>query len=186
VGQAREREQIVVGRAPDLAHARQACRQLQEHGVDAADLRLAANAAGAEDRTVEDVAREQLDAADARPVGQLGGTGAVVGALVGGAVGAFGGVLASSGDVGGNITLFAVVVLVFAALGAWVAATMSATRSMSDAGEPVAAPEPSTWLAVRVRDDRDARHMRDLLRRQGIRVVEEHTAQGLGARTVRW
>lgn len=187
MSQAREREQVVVGRAPDLAHARQVCRQLQERGVDAADLRLAATTTTpAEERTLDDVARERLDELDAGQTGQLAGTGAVVGAVAGAVVGAFGGFLASSGDVGGNLTLFAVVVLVFAALGAWVAATMSATRSLLVGHELPPPPDASTWLAVRVRDDRDARHTRDLLRRQGIRVVEERTARTLGARTVRW
>jgi hypothetical protein len=186
VGQAREREQVVVGRAPDLAYARQVCRQLQEHGVDAADLRLAATTETDEEHILDDVAREHLAEVDATQAGPLARTGAAVGAIAGAAVGAFGGFLAASGDVGDNVMLFAVVVLVFAALGAWVAATMSATRALLGADAPRHAPEPSTWLAVRVRGDRDARHTRDLLRRQGIRVVEEQTARTLGARAVRW
>jgi hypothetical protein len=108
-----------------------------------------------------------------------------------------GGLLATSGDVGGNVTLFLVVVLVFAALGAWVAGTVSATTSMGydDTWQLTFDPEQGgrsdhrddgAWIAMRVRDDDDVAGARELFARAGITAVEEHTARAHGEHMVRW
>jgi hypothetical protein len=185
----------VVGRAPDLDHARTVLQELQNHGVDAADLRLAGTAAReAEHHALDDEGRDQLDARAVGHIGRRVGSGAVVGALGGGIVGAVGGFLATSGDVAGNLTLFLVVVLVFAALGAWVAATVTATASMgyddtwqlTFDGLPEGPAEAATWVAVRVHDDDDAADARQVFARKGITAVEEHTADAHGEHMVRW
>jgi hypothetical protein len=183
-------QHIVVGRAPDLDHARQVFQELQNHGVDASDMRLAGKAAErAERRTRDDVARERLDARTTQHVGRQVSLGALVGALAGGAVGAVGGLLVTSGDVGENLALFLVIVLVFGGLGAWVAAIVNATRSMGydDTWQlTFDDSDGSTWIAVRVRDGGAVTTTRELLAREGITDVEEHTAQTRGAHTVRW
>jgi hypothetical protein len=172
-----QRVRIVVGRAPDLDHARHVFQELQNHGIDAADLRLAGSTARrAERHTRDDAAREQLDRRVAGHVGRRVGGGAVIGALGGAALGAIGGLLVTGGDVGGNPTLFLVVVLVFAALGAWVVATVSATRSMGyeDTWQlTFDDSDGSALVAVRVRDDEAAAAARDLLAHEGVTVVEE-------------
>jgi hypothetical protein len=180
----------VVGRAPDLDHARHVFQELQNHGIDAADLRLAGSAARrAERHTRDDGVREQLDRKVAGHVGRRVGAGAVIGALAGAVVGAVGGLLVTGGDVGDNPALFLVVVLVFAALGGWVLAIVSATRSMGyddtwqltfdDRGG-------ATLVAVRVRDDAAAASARDLLADEGVTVVEERTASARDQHTLEW
>jgi hypothetical protein len=171
---------VVVGRAPDLEHARSIFDELQHHGVDANDLKL------------DDAARELLDARAVGHVGRRVGGGAVAGALAGGLVGAVGGFLVTSGDVGSSPTLFLVVTLVFAALGAWVTATVAATRSMGsddtwqltfDDSTPR---DDGTWIAVRVHDDTDVAEARDVFAQEGVTTVEEHLATTHGEHTVRW
>jgi hypothetical protein len=186
---------VVVGRVPDLDHARTVLQELQNHGVDAADLRLAGTSAEqAERHTQDEAARERLDGRTVGHVGRRVGGGAVAGALAGAVIGAVGGFLATSGDVGGNLTLFLVVVLVFAALGAWVAATVTATASMgyddtwqlTFGGETDGDVAEEAWIAVRVRDAEDAAGARQVFASEGITAVEEHTADAHGEHMVRW
>jgi hypothetical protein len=182
------RPHIVVGRAPDLEHARMVFHELQSHGIDAGDVRLAGAAVQPAEAFACDLdAREELDARTLRHLGHQAEAGAFVGALAGAAIGAGGGLLAASGDIGGSLALFVVVVLVFTAIGAWVGATVSATRSMGYDDTrylPFDATGGATWVAVRVRDDRDAAHTAQLLEREGITLVEEHPAAVRGDQTV--
>jgi hypothetical protein len=183
---------VVVGRAPDLQHARTIFEELQHHGVDAADLKLGAADRGPEHHTRGDGARGQPDVRTVDHVGRRVGGGAVVGALGGGLVGAIGGFLVTSGDVGSHLTLFLVVTLVFAALGAWVAATVTATRSMGYDDtwqltfDDATRRDDGTWVAVRVHDDTEVAEARDVFAQEGITTVEEHLATTHGERTVRW
>jgi hypothetical protein len=185
-----DHQHIVVGRAPDLDHARDVFQQLQNHGVDAADLRLAGKAAErAQRRTHEGDARSRIDNRTARHVGRSVGLGAVIGGLAGAVVGIIGGLLVTGGDVGDSPALFGVIVFVFAGLGAWASAIVSATRSMGydDTWQlTFDDSDGSTWVAVRVRDGAAVRATRDLLVREGITDVREQSAVPKGEHTVRW
>jgi hypothetical protein len=181
---------FVVGQAPDLHHARRVSEYVQHHGVDANDIRLAATAAErAEQRTSDLAARDQRDGVARRHARRQAEAGALIGALAGAAIGAAGGLLATAGHVGRDLTFFLAIVLVFTGLGAWVAASVSAARSMGF-DDPWAltldGADDSAWIAVRVRNDRDADRTRELLKYEGISLVEEHTAETRGIHTVRW
>ena len=187
VRQLQEHRQFIVGQAPDPDHARRVCDYLQHHGMDARDVRLAGSAADLPQRRTRNLAaREQTDArARSRREAEAG---ALIGALAGAAIGAGGGLLATAGHVSRDLMFFVAIVLVFTGVGAWVAASVTAARSMriddpwqlklDGAGD-------SPWIAVRVRNDGDADHTRELLMYESVSLVDEHTAETLGARTFR-
>ena len=180
---------LVVGMAPDLEQARRVSRLLRDHGVEATDVKLAGSAAEeAEAHTRIAAAREEMEARAIAEVGQQAEAGALIGALAGAAIGVGGALLATSGDVSGRTAVFLAIVFVFTGLGAWVGATLSAMGSMGydDSWEPTfERTTGSAWIAVRVRDSREAFHVRDLLHREGITLVEEHAAATHGAGTAR-
>ena len=104
-------------------------------------------------------------------------------------IGAGGGLLATAGNVGRDLTVFLAVVFVFTGLGAWVAASVSAARSIAYDDQwdlELDDSDGPPWIAVRVHSDRDANRTRELLTWEGISLVEEHTAETLGIHTVRW
>jgi hypothetical protein len=183
-------QQVVVGRAPDADRARRIAQTLQHHGVDASDVRLTgSNGEPAPRRAPDLAAHAQIDGLAVGQPGRKAEAGALIGALVGAAVGAAGGLLATAGNIGRDLSVFLAIVFVFTGLGAWVAACISAARSMGydDRFEPTDDPtDESTWVAVRVRDDRGAAQARDLLTRGGFSLVDEHSAGTRGVHPVRW
>jgi hypothetical protein len=180
---------LVVGRAPDREHAQRAARHLQSHGVDAADVKLAGSAAEEAEAHIRRAARDEMDAWARSQAGRQAEAGALIGALAGAAIGAGGGLLATSGDISGRMTLFLAIVFVFTGLGAWVGSVLTAAEALSyDDAFPAGYGngDGATWIAVRVHDSRDAVHTRALLRREGITLVEERTAEALSAHTALW
>lgn len=185
-----EHQRFVVGQAPDLEHARRVYQYLRNRGVDPNDIRLRATAAELADQPTHDLAaRDQVDSLAADLARREAEAGALIGALAGAAIGAGGGLLATAGNISGNLALFLAIVFGFAGLGAWVAASLCAARSMGydDTLElMVDEGDGSAWIAVRVRDELHADHIRALLEFEGLALVEEHTAETLGVHTVRW
>lgn len=189
VGQLQDHRQFIVGQAPDPDHARRVCEYLQHHGVDANDVRLAGSAADLAQRRTRDLAaRDQMDALTLTQARRKAEAGALIGALAGAAIGAGGGLLATAGHVGRDLMFFVAIVLVFTVVGAWVAASVGAARSMS-VDDPwrltLDGAGDAPWIAVRVRNDRDADHTRELLMYEGVSLVDEETAETLGVRTFR-
>ena len=171
---------FVVGKALDRDHARRVYEYLEQHGVDANDVRLAGSAAA------------QLDLAALDPIDAVGHArhkaeaGALIGALAGAAIGAGGGLLATAGHVGRDLLFFLAVVLVFTGLGAWIAASVSAARSMrvdDSRQRTFERPDDSPWIAVRVRSEREANLTRDLFTFEGVSLVDEDTADSVGVST---
>ncbi len=183
-------QQVVVGLAPDLGQARRVFGYLQNHGIDPNDVRLELAAVEPDAQpSLDPAVRDQLGQVTIGHAGRRAEAGALIGALAGGAVGALGGVLATSGHVGRDLTTFLAIVFVFTGLGAWAAACLTAARSMADDNAPARPSEHidgSTWIAVRVHDARDVAHARDLLEREGVVLVEEDTAHAQGAHSLRW
>jgi hypothetical protein len=185
-----DRQHIVVGRAPDLQHARHVLQQLQGHGVDAADIRLAGDAAERADRkTLDTGSRSRLDNRTAEYIARRAVIGAIVGGLVGLVLGVCVGLVVTNGDPADNGVLFTVMVGILTALGSAAAAIGNAYRTMGyddtwqltfdDTGG-------SAWVAVRVRDHDAVRAMRGLLEQEGITDVEEHDTTDGGVNIARW
>lgn len=186
--QLQEHQQFIVGQAPDPDHARRVCEYLQHHGADANDVRLAGSAADLVEPTHDPAVRDHVDAPALAHARRKAEAGALIGALAGAAIGAGGALLATAGNVSRDLMFFVAIVLVFTGVGTWVAASVSAARSMTvddpwqltfdGAGD-------APWIAVRVRYDRDADHTRELFMYEGVSLVDEHTAETLGARIFR-
>lgn len=173
-------QHFVVGKALDRDHAGRVYEYLEQHGVDANDVRLAGSAAA------------QVDLAALDPIDAVGHArhkaeaGALIGALAGAAIGAGGGLLATAGNVSRDLLFFLAVVFVFTGLGAWVAASVTAARAMrvdDSRGRTFDCPDDSPWIAVRVRSEREANLTRDLFTFEGVSLVDEDTADNLGVST---
>ncbi len=173
-------QHFVVGKALDRDHARRVYEYLAYHGVDENNIRLAGSAAA------------QLDLPALDPIDDIGHArlkaeaGALIGALAGAAIGAGGGLLATAGHVSRDLLFFVAVVLVFTGLGAWVAASVSAVRSMRvdhSRERTFDRPDDSPWIAVRVRSEREANLTRDLFTFEGVSLVDEEAADSLGVST---
>ena len=187
------KETAVVARYPSLDDARRAFLALQNHGVDAADIRLAGSEAEDSVRRVErEGPREQLDGRVLGHVAPRVALGAIVGALVGAAVGAG---IAALGvavfDLDAEPAMFVLIALAFAALAAALGAFLTFERSVGyddtweltlddDSGRGVA-------VAVRVRDEDESIQVVSVLGRdRPPDSVEIRRATPDGMHVVRW
>jgi len=177
-------QHAVTGRFGSLDGARRALEQLQNHGVDSADIRLSGEAA---DRAAADAAvpggtsgvqrRLVRRYAAASLVGALAGlfAGAVLGAIVASVLRAVG------WDAAGSAGWFAFVVVAFALIGATVGllVRIERTTGYDDTWElALDRVEGTAWVVVRVdpADRRTAASVRKVLEDAGAVVEERQVA----------
>lgn len=171
---------VMVGRASDLHHARQAYTSLQNHGIDASDLKIAGETAvEAQGSTMSKPRRAQIDRRMVEFLGIRVAGGAVAGALgVAGIAAAVGAILVATDTIAWP--LFGAIVAAAFFFGGTFGAFVSMERSTgyTDTWElTFDDDEGAAWVAVRVRDDTAAQRVRHLLEHHGIEVSEDRLAE---------
>lgn len=183
----------VLARYAGMAEARRAFNALQNHGVDASDIRLAGREAEASRRQVEAPgAYQDVDRRMVRHVGPRVVLGGLSGALVGAAFGlVFAAAVTAAVDVDASGWLFVFTMGFFAALGSALGAFITFERSVGydDTWELTLGDETGdgVWVAVRVHREDDASEIVDTLRRDEPALgVEVRRTAPEGVHTVRW
>lgn len=187
---------VVLARFDQAEPIRRAFTELQNHGVDAADIRIGGERAEAmQSATQHEAGREHLDheleGFVTRRVAIGASLGAVAGAVVGVAA-AWLGISLADLQPKTRPLVFLLVVLALAVIGAALGAFLSVERSVGyddtwqltlDTGHG-----QGTWIAVRVSDDRARDSVLERLRRMrpAPSNVEVQSGRLDGAHTVQW
>ena len=188
----RPSDTTVMARYQGMSEARRAFNALQNHGVDASDIRLAGYEAEASRQRAE--APGAFEGVDERTVRHLGPRvvlGGAVGGVLGAALGlAVGAAIAGIVDVDATVALFALTTLVLAALGSALGVFITFERSVGyDDTWELTLDESGggVWIAVRVRGDGEGSQVLRALERDAPSLsVEVRETIPEGMHTVRW
>jgi len=187
---------IVLARFDDAEPVRKAFTELQNHGVDAADIRVGGERAESmQSATQREAGRERLDHQLEGFVTRRVITGAAIGAALGaltGAVVALTAVNVADIDSNARPLLFILLVLAIAVIGATLGAFLLVERSVGydDTWQLTLDTDGDgrTWIAVRVSDDDAREAVLTRLREMSPppSEVDVHTGRPDGAHTVQW